>query len=142
MYRYTPYCAWKKRLPGPPSDCPATDRTQNWLKGSRYTSLWLRKLGFNCVRLQVYLYIYPTLYTYKAPVARVRTFILANSSGCFWVITGYAVVCVATLQIAQRKDIWLHVRFFVDSWGHLVPTALWPYVGVTVIKQIVKPLIS
>ena len=69
-YRYKPtpfepftcilHIALGKRLPGPPSDWPAPHRTHCWLKGSRYTSLCLLKLGFTCFWLQLY-----TFYTIR-----------------------------------------------------------------------------
>ena len=44
-----------KRLPDPPSDWPAPDRTYFRLKGFRYTSVWRLKSGFTYFWSQRYL---------------------------------------------------------------------------------------
>ena len=51
----TLHIALGKRLPGPPSDWPALDRTDWWVKGSRHASLCLLRLGFTEFWLHVYL---------------------------------------------------------------------------------------
>ena len=54
MYRYTKYCT-RKKLPAPPLIGKRPIVPICWLKDSRYTSVWLLKLGFNYFGLQSYL---------------------------------------------------------------------------------------
>ena len=46
LVRCIPGITLGKRLPGPPSEWPAPDLSNCWLKGSRRTPLCLLKLGF------------------------------------------------------------------------------------------------
>ena len=94
-----PNIALRKRLPGPPYDWPAPDRTYRWLKFPGTPLCGHSGLGVTYLWLQFYLSTAQAVPTKEGVFSKVESFCLANSQASSWILTYVSVRYSVTIHI-------------------------------------------